>query len=154
VTAKFIPTDQVAEITESERDIAFVHEGHDAGDHVCDGCTNVEADACWHERNGKGPMLPKTDMRMVHDRREHECRCVCHDLVHQCEFVQAVARSEGRALYRLASTENNWSVLMPASVYEQFQEMPPHAQQKAMEMMLEHTRRQAAASRDGGKKSS
>lgn len=142
VASKFIQTDQVSEISELQRDLASVHEGHQPMDHICEGCQDIGPDACWHRRHGKDAPAEQGGVRRLHDRNPDECSCLCHHLVDQCLLSQTAGRDEGKPLYRLEDDIDGWSIVMPQSVYEHFQTIPEAIRQQAMDKMIQHARSQ------------
>lgn len=142
---KFIPTDQVYEISKEEREIADIHEGHEPEEHACGGCFSAESDVCWSKRYDEE--IPNRQKR---DRGKHECKCVCHHLVDQCRMALSSLENDGNVMYRLAD-DDGWSIVMPSTVHDMFQQMPEDVREEAMRMILADAKsRQGPGKKDGG----
>lgn len=135
MTYRFIQTDQVATISESERDLSTLHEGHDPEDHVCDRCVRVEKEDCWAERHGK-EVTHHPEARPVGDCDDTDCHCACHYLADQCRFSQAAAENEGRPFYRLETEHDGWSMVLPAAVYEAFMALADEDRDEIVESVI------------------
>jgi len=139
---KFIQTDTVHEISDEERDLAKVHEGHEPSDHLCGGCVHEDPDVCFARRNGLEDPEPTFGTRRVFERGEKDCNCVCHDLIAQCRMSQGCEKNDGRPMYRLEDDADGFSVEMPASIYDTFMQLPDDIREGILNEILSQAKKQ------------
>jgi len=138
---RLIPTDQVFELNEEQRQEARKHEEHNPEDHICEDCLGVWEDWCWAKKNGlEKPSERELAIVPEHHRDDNECKCECHFAFWACTQAQTVLKNDGMPLYQVEDEEREQSggikVVIPYSVVEQFEAMSEEDCEDAIAFML------------------
>lgn len=133
---QFIPTDQISDMGDAEKDLASVHrDSHNPEDHLCFGCVRLEKEECWAERHGEEP-TKRDGARRMDDLSDRDCHCSCHFLIDQCRFSQTAVKNDGRPMYRLETDYDGWSIVLPAAVYDSFMDLTEEQRDEAVTALV------------------
>lgn len=143
---KFVATDEIHKISNEEREISEVHKDHEPEEHVCRGCFTGEPDECWAKRHDE-----ETGGQKGSIDGEGQCRCLCHHVVDQCRMCLDSLENDGKMMYRLMD-EEGWSIMVPSTVHDMFQEMPKDVREETMKMILADAKAKHLAEKMGDAK--